>query len=421
MTVYRRLALIVLLLLVAGSVVLPLAARAASTGPNGLDRRVNVISAADLAREPASILVDRDRQVAAARLARWMLPGWLASILFQVVVLAYFWQSGAAARVRERLRSAFNSEHAVCFAFGATLVLIARVAALIPAFYLFRVGRVMGLSGMLLRTWAATWILNTVIAMIIAGLVVAIVLWLVDRTHQWYLYTMAAIVAGSFAITLLSPYISSPSFDQTKAIDPAIMASLQPLEDRAHLHPRIIVDERSSRTHIASAQVQGLGPTVEIVLSDTLISDSTLPELRFAVAHELGEIAANDPVRAALTNALLAILGVALAVSIADRIRFRRDDDPVSRLVLVAALLACVYVVVAPIDNAILRGMSSNADRYAVALTDDRTAAVRAVVRATDQRLDEICPSITTRLFLESWPPAGERIAMLNGAASGCP
>ena len=421
MTVYRRLTLLVLLLASSASIFVPIAVHAAETRPNALDRRVDAIPAAQLQQQPATALADADRQVAAARLARWMLPGWIASIVFQIVVLAYFWQSGAAAKLRDRFRRNLPSEFSVRFAFGASLALIARLAALIPAFYVFRVGRVMGISDVLIRSWSVTWLLNTLVAMFIAGVVVTLVLWLVDRTHQWYVYTMIAIIAGSFFVSYVQPFAGGPALDVEKPMPPSYMASLAPLETRAGVSVPILVDERQQRSHAGGVSIEGLGPTRRIVIADSIVAGVTPAELRFVVAYELGELSANDPVRVAAYNALLVIFGIALAVFVADRIGFRRDDDPVARLALVAALMGCMFFVMAPIDNLILRGMSWNADRYAIALTGDAVGATREIVRTTDQNLDEVCPSVGTRLFLESIPSASERIAAINGVPSGCP
>ncbi|MEO9169787.1 MAG: M48 family metalloprotease [Candidatus Baltobacteraceae bacterium] len=418
MTVFRRLGVALSLACILACSLLPVIARAADVRPNGLDRRVDAIPAAQLERAPAALLVDPDRQIAAERLARWMMPGWLASIVFQILVLAYFWQSGAAAKLRDSLRRMQLSELTVRFLFGASLAFVARLAALLPSFYLFRVGRVMELSATLLRTWSLTWLFNTVVAMVIAGIVVSVVLWLVDRTHQWYIFTLLAIVAGSFAVTFGAINFNVVPSEPASA---TVLNIARPLEDKAGVHVPIVIDKRSGRTHIGAAGVAGLGPSTQIVIDDTLVAGNTPAELRYAIAHELGEIAARDPVRTASLNAVLVIIGVALAVFIADRIGFRRDDDPVARLALVAALLGCVYIFVAPIDNAVLRSMSSYADGYAVALTGDRDAAIRSVVRAADQRLDQVCPNVMARLFLETSPPLGERVASFNGVPSGCP
>jgi STE24 endopeptidase len=394
---------------------------AALVRPNALDREVDQIAVAQLLTQPAAALVDHARQLAAVRLEHWLLPGWFIGLGAQLVVLAYVWQSGSAARIRDLLRARFGHEGVVRFLFGASLALIARLASLLPDLYTFRIERVMGLSVQLLRSWSSEWLLNTLLAMIVVGIVVAAVLWLVDRTHQWYVYTILAILTISFAINLIAPFVPAPFLGAYRALPPSLAAPMQTLKNAAG-NPNVpIVVREHTYSYIGTSGIQGLGPTLRIIISDPLIAASSLAELRYAVAYELGFISLGAPWKLALYDAFFVILGAALAVGIADRIRFRIDDDPVSRLTLVASLLVCVYIIAAPIYNGILQRYSVEADAYAIALTHDRAPAVRAIVRASDQDMDEVCPELGARWFMESTADASTRISAITGTPRVCP
>jgi STE24 endopeptidase len=156
-------------------------------------------------------------------------------------------------------------------------------------------------------------------------------------------------------------------------------------------------------------------------LSDTLIAGDTPPELAYDVAVELGHVVHRDLLSIALIEGGIVILFSALAVVLADRITFRRDDDPLSRLAIVAALLAVVYIAAVPARNAALRSYDFSADRYAIALTGDPADAVRALVRDSDQRMEEVCPELSAVLFLYTSPGTGARVAAINHVPSGCP
>ena len=381
-------------------------ANAAAQRPNALDKRVDAIAAHDLMTMPATALVDPERQHAAQRLVHYRLPGWFATIVIQVLVLAYFWQSGAGARLRDRLRSMTRNEALARFLFGAALGFIANLAALIPEFYLYRVDRVFGLNDLLLRTWAGDWLLNTLASMLLVGVTVVVVLALVDRTHQWYIYTLAAIVAVSISIAFLAPYLSVRAATGAQLSMPS--------------SPVPVYVEHERRSHVGDAEVVGLGLSQRLIVSSALVAGESRGELTYVVGRELAHINHGDPLRLAIYEALFVIFGAALAVFVADRIGFRRDDDEVSRLALVAALLGVVYLIAAPAHNAIVRGMTARADAEALARAD-RASAVREIVRETDQRMDEVCPDVVARVYLESYPGAGERVSSVNGVASGCP
>lgn len=391
-----------------------------SSRPDALDLRVDALSDGALLHTAAKALLDPQRQAAASRLMHLMFPGWFISIAIAVLVLAYFWQSGMAARLRDWLNRYFHQVHLVRFFFGAALALVARLSALIPEFYIYRVQRTVGLSDQLLRAWAAGWFVNCLIAMVAVGLLVMIVLWTVDRTHQWYLYLIGAFVVGSLLLTTFGPYVILPHFGYLGPLPPKIAVIAASLEEKSHIVVPVVehVDERS---RIGNVYANGLFFTERIVVGSTIIDVSSERELRYLIAKQLGYIALGGPLRIALFNALFAVLGIALAVGIADRIGFRRDDDPLARLALLGALIGVVYLAVAPIDNALRRSISLESEQYAIALTGDRAAAVRAIIRTADERLDAVCEKGLPRAFLGGIEDPADAVAGANGVPDDCP
>jgi hypothetical protein len=83
-------------------------------------------------------------------------------------------------------------------------------------------------------------------------------------------------------------------------------------------------------------------------------------------------------------------------------------------------LLALVYIGAVPVRNAALRSYDFDADRYAESIGGDPAAAVRSIVRATVQQMQEACPGLGARLFLNDRPDASARIAAINHVPAGC-
>ncbi len=399
----------------------PVANAAPIARPNALDRRVDTLAQATLLAEPARSLVDPARQAAAIRRVHWTLPGWVLIQVFAAAALFYLWSSGGAAALRDRLRRRIGPDWLVRFAFGAALALVARLAAFLPAFYLYRVDKTMGLSVELTRFWALSWAFHTLLGMIVAGLIAAIVLGWVGRTHQWYIYTILGILGGCIVWSYLSPYAYLPGSRPIRLRDGALAVEIRGMLARSGLPGVPVRIEAISNSPAGEATVLGLGASRTILLGDSLIAGSTAPEIVYQVAYQLGHAAHRDLIAIALIEGGVIIVFAALAVVIADRISFRRDDDPLSRLAIVGALLALVYLAAVPVRNAALRSYDFSADQFAVTLTGDPSAAVRALVRVSDQRMEEVCPELTARLFLYSSPGTGARIAAINHVPSGCP
>lgn len=414
-----RSALFFAVLFAATLLAMPQCAHAAAPRPNALDHAVDAMSNRALLTQPATALVDPARDAGADRLVRLMLPGWFATMLLQIVTLAYFWQAGFAARLRDWLRRRVRTRFALRFSFGAALALAARLAAFLPDAYLYRISREMSLNDELLRAWLAGWLVNTIVTMVLAGVIVGIVLWLVDRTHQWYLYTIGAIIVANVALALLGPFLVLPRFGAYTALPAPYASAVARLERRAHV--RVSVREHvRDRTHLGGATVEGLGPSSRIVVADALIQGSSLPEFEYAIAHELGYIRVGGPWRVVAADSIFTILGIAFAVGVADRIGFRRDDDPLVRVALVAALMGVAYLAIVPFDNAMLRSLADESERYAIQLTGDRAAAVRSIVRMADQRLDDVCEAKIASMYLGRIQDPAHAVEIANGVPASC-
>ncbi|HEX3457767.1 MAG TPA: hypothetical protein VHR97_07400, partial [Candidatus Baltobacteraceae bacterium] len=224
--------------------------------PNALDHRVDLLSTQALMSEPATALVDPARQAAAMRRAHWTLVGWLLIPIAQALALFYLWTTGGAASLRDRLHRRFRAEWLVRFLFGASLALVARLASFIPSFYLYRVDRALDVTFELTRFWFAFWIYHTLLAMIVAGLIAATVLWLASRTHQWYVYTIVAILAVNVGWSYAAPYVQSPF--AVHPISSPLGPRLHALVERAKL-PRVSIFVASAgNTPLGEAEVLGL-------------------------------------------------------------------------------------------------------------------------------------------------------------------
>jgi hypothetical protein len=378
--------------------------------PDALDRVINAIPAERLFSLSALSLVDPTRQQAAQRLEQLEVVFWILVVALQCGALAWFWRSGRAAAVRDALRRAIPSEFAVRFLYGAIVVALARVAGVLPQFVHYRILRNVGLLTERALPWTGHWLLATLGATIVGGVIASVVLWLVDRTHQWYVYTAFALILGTVGIVYFTPVLFAPI--TSRYTDLAISNDASPVPVReVHI---------ASRTQEGTAYVEGIGNTERIVVSDTLLASATPAEMRFVLAYELASIEMHAPTRIALAQAFFEILAVAFAVFVADRVGFRRDDDPVSRLSLVGALLVLAYVAAVPAFDAYQRSLDARADTRAVSMTQDPVAGIRHVVRRTDHDLLVVCPSPFARVFLTAHVPPGARIAALQRRPDPC-
>lgn len=391
---------------------------------SAIDRRVSAIPAAQLLSQTPAQLVDPARQAAAQYFVRYTRPAWFVWIVFQILLLLYLWSSGTSARVRDWLRRRLPNVILVRFCFGAFVALALQAAALPSSFFDYRILRLMGISTQKPSSWWTDVLLSTCVEIVLLGLAVVFILWLVDRTRLWWVWMVGGIFAAAFLLSLIYPIAVEPLFNHFTPLteNRSLTIRIHELAKKAGEGDLpIYVSDLSRRTKAGNAYVVGIGPSKRIVIGDTLLTAGTEGEVAFIVAHELGHDVHHDTVRGSIFGAIIFIFGAALSVLIADRVGFRRDDDPLSRLTLVASLLACMYVLFLPVINGYSRVLESSADQYALQLDPDRVSGTRAFVRFADEGVTLLCPGRLARIFWYNHPPIGTRISSVNGQPNPCP
>jgi len=388
-----------------------------------VDRRVTAIPATTLLHAPISHLVDARRQRVSEHLRRWTRPLYLVWAFAQIGAFAYLWLSGAGARLRDWVRKRVRNEHATRFAYGGLMALCSAVAAFPFAFVRYRFDYNFGLTPEVASTWFRDGFLNALIHAALLGIIVAGILALVDRTRLWYLWAMAGLFVATLIMAFLEPVVVAPLYNRFERL-PATAPARAPIDALAAkagvAGAPIEISNESRRSQAAIADIAGVGPTKRIVLSDTLLANATLPEILFLTARELGHYAHGDDFRLSLFWTFLLIACTALAVVCADRVGFRRDDDPLSRLPLVFAFLGLLALIATPLYNGYSRGLEARADAYALKLTGDRVAAARAFVRLADETLAPLCSSRPIVIYFFNSPPLGSRIATATGREDPC-
>jgi Zn-dependent protease with chaperone function len=372
------------------------------------DARVDAIPVRALLTLPPQKLVDPARQRAArtiSDLRQALFFFWAGA---QIWAFAWLWRSGRAARVRDWLRRRIPARWGYRAAFGAVLGLLAPLAGLPFAFISYRIGFNVGLTEEVIGRWLLDYARAMLVDAACAALAVALVLELVERTRLWYLAYLAILFAAAIEVVAVNPVLFEPL---TTRLVPYPIAAAAPVE----------VSNASARTRTLTAATQGIGTFTRIVLGDVLVAAATPPEISYAIEREDAHVRHNDDLKMALIAVLMFVFAVAIAVLISDRIGFRRDDDAVSRLALVAALLGCVALVMIPLFNAYARGIEYRADEDARAAQHDPAPAVRLLVRQADHDLIPLCYRRSSSWYFADHPALGSRIAAMRGSSDPCP
>ena len=386
------------------------------------DQHISALAHAALQTQSPAVLVDPVRQRRARAVADYAQVTFAIWAIAPIVTFLWLWRSGNAARLRDTLRRRFRARWLYRAAFGASLGIVATLAALPFAFAGYRVAYNVGLTTQTIPSWFFDELVRVSIVAIAAAAIVALVLELVDRTRLWYLAFTAVLYLGTLTVVAVEPVLFTPLASSHRPAPAAIVAQGDRVAAMLGVEAvPIDITGTSARSNALSTRSSGLGPFSRILLGDVTVARLTPGERTFLLARQYVHLREHDVLVLSLAGVSLFVLAAALAVLASDRIGFRRDDDALSRLALVGTCLGITVLVLYPAFNAIERGIEARADRLALAATRDPAEGVRLFVRRADDDLIPLCGRRTTRWYFETRPPLGSRIAALRGSADPCP
>src|SRR3954468_5316496 len=135
-------------------------------------------------------------------------------------------------------------------------------------------------------------------------------------------------------------------------------------------HPASIrVADASSRTSGENAEVDGLGPTVRVVVDDTALH-APPAQLRALLAHELGHVQRLHTLRGVLWFGVIGVPAILLVLAAASRLCRGRLLEPSSVPVILACAMTAAIVLL-PVENLISRRIKAEADWAALRATRD--------------------------------------------------
>jgi CAAX prenyl protease N-terminal, five membrane helices/Peptidase family M48 len=385
-----------------------------------LDARVDVLTPATLLSRDASSLVDPVRQRRARAIADYRHLASAAWGISQISAFWLLWRSGAAARICAALRRRTRKRVVHRLVFGAVLGALGPVVGLPFAFAGYRVSFSAGITDQAIGAWFAGYLERIALDAIAGAVIVAVVLALVERVRTWYVVVALLLFVFGVGGVMAQPLLSLGAPVKTT---PRFLAAAQSAIARAVGVPGtpVVVLATSRRGSTLTSGARGIGPTARVAIGDVVLVHLTPPELNVVLTRNDEQVRNADPLRLALLALGLLVLSAAIAVLLTDRVGFRRDDDALSRLALVATFLGLTMAVIYPVFNAYTRNIEWRADRETLAVVHDRAAIVRTFVRYADLDMIPLCDRRSVRWYFDDRPALGARIAAVAGTADPCP
>lgn len=272
-----------------------------------------------------------------------------------------------------------------------------------------------GLSTQNLKSWMGDLAKGGGIGLVFGAAAVAIVYWfLLDFQDLWWLLAWAVMIMATVIMSIVGPVALVPLFYKVRPLgDSELRSRLEQLAGKAGASVNgIYTLDFSSKGTTANAALMGIGRTRRIVVSDTLIQEYTLPEIEVVTAHEIGHHLHRDIYRAFVIQSAVYLIGLkiidVILKSVVPPLGYHIADP--AALPLLLLLFGALSAVFSPLTNAYSRHVESQADNYALALTDDPVAFVDSMTRLANQNLSMADPPRWEELLFYTHPSYNRRV-----------
>jgi STE24 endopeptidase len=243
---------------------------------------------------------------------------------------------------------------------------------------------------------------------------------LVRRLKHWWLILGTVGTLFLMGSAALDPYRARIYFDQSPLPAGELRDQITALMKQADVDFKDVMVEKTSRaSKKVNAYFAGSGPTRAIVLGDSLIKEMKTDEVLAVVAHEAAHTKeSNWPGRIASGLALIAFL---FFVDQLLKLTFRKgwfgvtEVADIRALPLIFTTFAVIQLLANPITGYFSREREREADRFALALTQNPDAFQRMIKVARRVNKADPDPPLWAVLRGKSHPPHRERFEAAGG------
>jgi Zn-dependent protease with chaperone function len=359
---------------------------------------------------PAPHVPSASSSFTAAQIARgrdYREPGYLIIVATLAAQLAVAWALAWRGRELAARLPATVAAFAVALVVGAT--------ALPFGYWLHRRAADAGLD---LQSDAA-WLRDALLATVIAAVAVAVV-YAAGRVAYRRAGPIGVALAAWAAValfTLLQPLVIDPLFISTRPLPAAQAAEARTLERRMGVHPAsVTVSNASTRSSEENASVDGLGPTVRVIIDDTSLREPPA-EFRALLAHELGHVQRLHTLKGVLWFGVIGVPAILLVLAAAARLT-RGSLLSASAVPVVLACAVTASIALLPVENLLSRRIEAEADWAGLRATRDGPAMAALQRRLALRDLANPSPPVWAVWLLFDHPPTMDRIAVARAYSS---
>jgi STE24 endopeptidase len=276
------------------------------------------------------------------------------------------------------------------------------------------------------RSTPRIWVADQIKALLITGILFAVVLSLVLRIiakfpHSWWWWGFVSITLLQLLLVVLYPILIAPLFNKFEPLRDAQLAEqVARLLQAAGIRVGAILQmDAGRRSRHTNAYFTGLGKSKRIVLYDTLLQSHPHDEVLAVLAHEAGHYRGRHVIKQLLLCSVFSLAGFYLSYRLLDcPLMYSAfgfvGSPPYVGLFLLSIFWQKAGFFVKPLYMAISRRFEREADQFAARMLGTAAPMISSFKRLAVDNLANLTPHPFYVWFHYSHPTLVERVAWLE-------
>ncbi len=321
----------------------------------------------------------------------------LWEFLFGIATGAFLLLSGISVKMRNAARSIGKWRWLSTALFAAFWLVIDFVMDVPLSYYTdFVREHQYGLSNLSAGGWLTESLKSLMIGLVIAPLVISGLYAVIRKLGaRWWIWATMGSFVLSVLLSMIVPVFLSPVFNDYKPLpDGPVRTAVLSLA-RANRIPteHVVWFDASKQTTRVSANVSGFMNTTQVSLNDNLVNNTSLPEIKAVLGHEMGHYVLNHVLRLPIYFTLVIGLGLFCVHRVLDwslarwggRLKLEGRDDPAA-LPLAVIILSTFFFLMTPLMNSITRQAEAEADAFGLNAAREPNGFAMSAMRLSTYR-----------------------------------
>lgn len=325
-------------------------------------------------------------------------------------ILFYFF-GGIELIKKNSIKNKFIEGLYFCILYGVFSEVMMFPKILFSSFYRLRL---VGLSSQSFLEFFKEYMIGNIESILFELPVAAFIYLLFIKRKHWYLYTGAILIAVSLINNYVYPYVDEIENELVDMEDGELKNKIIDLSNEAGIEDLDIkVIPKSHKTKSMNAYMTGIHNSKRIVFWDTTLNQLSDKEVLSVAAHEMGHYKLNH-IR---NSMLLGMGGILISLLLLNILMIKvkgHNYRVIDNIVLIIFIVNIMGYMTRPMETAYSRSIETEADEFAMKVTDDPLTNGALEIRFVESNLTPVDVDGFFKYMAYDHPTVKERIENSN-------